>query len=633
VSVEATVVPRLGAALATSARGVVLVLDDLHVLRDRHGLDAIAALGRHLPEGSHLVLSARGDPALPLAALRARGLALEIGPDELRMDAGEGGRLLGAAGVDLPDVEVAELIEHTEGWSAGLYLAALAIRARGASAKGTATFAGSDRLVADYLRSELLAHLSPDEIRFLTRTAVLERMSGPLCDAVLESSGSAAVLELLERSNLFLVPLDRNRQWYRYHHLFQELLRAELERAEPDLVPRLLGRAVDWCVENGHLETAIGYAQEAGNVDRVAWLLERCIQPAHQSGRVATAERWLEWLERHGALEQYPAVAVLGGLIAAIQGRPGEAERRVDAAERGNYEGALADGSGSIESWLALLRALLCRRGVVRMRADAERAVQTLARESRFRPTSMVLLGISSWLAGEGDQADDLFADAAREGFELGAQLAAWTALGQRAVVAIEREAWIEAAAFSDQAVVLVRRSRMEGYPVSTFVYAVAARVALHREDTPGAREFLARAQRLRPRLTYAIPYLAVQTRLELARAYLALADAGGAWTMLREIDPLLRRQPDLGRLGAEAEELRASLKTMRADAPGASTLTTAELRLLPYLATHLSFREIGERLYLSRHTVKSQAMATYRKLNVTSRNGAVERARELGLL
>src|SRR5207342_1210672 len=149
-----------------------------------------------------------------------------------------------------------------------------------------------------------------DEIRFLTRTAVLERISGPLCDAVLESDGSAATLKSLERSNLFLVPLDQHRQWYRYHHLFQELVRAQLEETEPDLVPHLLSRAADWCVANEQLETAIGYAQEADDVDQVAWLLERCIQPAHQSGRAATVERWLEWFEQRGALERYPAVAV-----------------------------------------------------------------------------------------------------------------------------------------------------------------------------------------------------------------------------------------------------------------------------------------------------------------------------------
>ena len=173
----------------------------------------------------------------------------------------------------------------------------------------------------------------------------------------------------------------------------------------------------------------------------------------------------------------------------------------------------------------------------------------------------------------------------------------------------------------------------MEEYPTSAFVYAVAARVALHRGKAERAQELLTEAQRLRPRLTYALPYLAVQTRLELASAYLTIADAGGARTMLREIDALLRRQPDLGTLSAQVEELRSSLKTMRAEAPGASTLTTAELRVIPYLATHLSFREIGERMFISHHTVKSHAMAIYRKLNVTSRNSAVERARELGLL
>ena len=173
----------------------------------------------------------------------------------------------------------------------------------------------------------------------------------------------------------------------------------------------------------------------------------------------------------------------------------------------------------------------------------------------------------------------------------------------------------------------------MEDYPTSALVYAVAARVALHRGERQRADELLSRAQRLRPQLTYAMPWISVQTRLELARAYLTMADAGGAETMLREIDGLLRRQPDLGTLPAEVQELRSSLQTMRVQAPGASTLTEAELRVLPYLATHLSFREIGERLFLSRHTIKSHAMAIYHKLSVTSRSDAVERAGALGLL
>ena len=206
-------------------------------------------------------------------------------------------------------------------------------------------------------------------------------------------------------------------------------------------------------------------------------------------------------------------------------------------------------------------------------------------------------------------------------------------ALGERAAIAIGRDAWVQAEELANQALASIRRSRMEDYPTSALVYAVAARVALRRGEAERADELLARAQRLRPQLTYAMPWISVQTRLELARAYLTMADAGGAETMLREIDGLLRRQPDLGTLPAQVQELRSSLQTMRAQAPGASTLTEAELRVLPYLATHLSFREIAERLFLSRHTVKSHAMAIYHKLSVTSRTDAVERAGALGLL
>ena len=333
-SIEGTVVPRLGAALATMDEDLVLVLDDLHLLDNPASLDAIEALTRHVSEGSQMALSARGRPALPLGALRARGLALEIGPDDLRMDEAEARRLLSAGGLDLPDDQVAELTEHAEGWPAGLYLAALSIRARGLRAKSAATFSGSDRLVSDYLRSELLAHLPADDVRFLTRTAVLERLSGPLCDAVLEQSGSAEILESLARSNLFLVPLDAHGGWYRYHHLFQEMLRSDLARAEPDLEYSLLARATEWCEANGQLETAIGYAQQAGDVDRVAQLVERCALSAYLSGRVATSERWLRWLEHHGALERNALVAVIGGVIATAQGRPEQAERFADAAEQ-----------------------------------------------------------------------------------------------------------------------------------------------------------------------------------------------------------------------------------------------------------------------------------------------------------
>ena len=632
VSVQATVVPRLGAALATMDRPTVLVLDDLHLLVNAACLDAIVALARHLPERSQLALSARGAAALSLGALRAHGFTQEVGPDDLRMDVVEAQQLLSMAGLTLSDEEVAELTEHTEGWSAGLYLAALSIKA-GGSRVNAATFSGGDRLVSDYLGSELLSHVSAGDMRFLTRTAVLERMSGPLCDAVVGGTGSAATLESLARSNLFLVPLDGSGEWYRYHHLFGELLRAELGRAAPELLPLLLDRAATWCEANGQPEGAIAYAQAAGDVDRVARLVEWCAMPAYQSGRSATAEHWFAWLEEHGALERNAVVAVLGSLLAAVQGRATEAERRADAAERGSYDGPLPDGSPAVDSWRAVLRALRCANGAARMRDDAEAAVRTVARQSQLWPSALVLSGISLVLVGEIEAADDVFADVVEEGRGLGASDTVAVALAERAALAIGQGQWVRAEEFAERGLAVTRQFRMEEYPTSALAYAVAARVALHLGNAARVQELLSAAQRVRPSLTYAMPHLAVQTRLELARAYLTLADAGGAETMVRELDVLLRRQPDLGTLPTQVAELREILKTLRADSPGASTLSGAELRLLPYLATHLSFREIGERLYISRHTVKSQATAIYRKLSVTSRTGAVERAGELGLL
>jgi LuxR family transcriptional regulator, maltose regulon positive regulatory protein len=628
VSVEATVVPRLGAALAAMDAPAVLVLDDLHLVDNPACLDAIAALAGQLPEGSQLALSERGQPVPGLAALRARGLALEIGPDDLRMGEAAAGQLLGGAGLELPDQRVAALVGQSEGWPAGLYLAALSIRARQDTAAAAAGFSGSDRVVADYLRSELLGYLSADEFRFLTRSAVLERMCGKLCDAVLGSDGSAIVLESLVRSNLFVVPLDADGDWYRYHHLFQELLRSELERTEPELVASLLVRASAWCEANGQPETAIGYAQQAGDVERAARLVERCALPAYRSGRVATAERWLDWLEAHGAYERHAALAVLAGLLATLRGRPAKADRLAELAERAGHDGGPPDGRTSIDSWLAFLRALRCHGGAASMGADAELAVN-----SPFRPTALMLLGISRWLTDEVGQADDLLADAAEEGLDLGAPETVMVALGERIALAIGRGSWVQVEELANRALQLIERSRLGEYPTSALVWALLARVALHRGDADSAHELLARAQRLRPRLTYTMPYLAIQTRLELARAYLEIADAGGASTMLREVDVLLRRQPDVGRLTTEAQELRTSLAMIRVEAPGASTLSAAELRLVPYLATHLCFREIGERLYLSQHTVKSHAMAIYRKLSVTSRSDAVERARELRML
>ena len=633
-SVAARVVPRLAAAVAAMIQPVALVLDHLELLNNRQCLDAVAELAAQLPAGSQLLLASRARPPLPVALLRAHGLVVEIGAEELAMDHQEAELLLKDADVDVSSVDVVQLVRWTEGWPVGLYLATLANKAGGPRRNPSAGFTRDrdDRLVADYLRSELLARLPQQTVSFLTRTAVLERMSGPLCDAVLGTKGSSRVLASLEESNLLLVPLDRRRHWYRYHHLFHQLLVAELDRREPELVPELHRRAAEWCEANRLPESAIDHAQAAGDADRVARLVWDLALPAYGAGRVDTTRRWFGWFEDHGLLGRYPPVAVLGAWLQALVGQPAAAERWADAAEHGPVEGTLPDGS-TTQSYLALLRALLCRDGLERMRADAQAALGELSPGSQWQATAQLLEGICSLLAGETDQADPILAHAVDVATQARALPAAAIALAERSLVAMHRQDWKQAATLAEQASDVVRAGQLDGYVATVLVHAVVARVAVHQGDVPRAQEHLARATRLRPLLTYALPYFAVQTLLELGRACLTLGDAVGARVVLRQARDVLRRRPDLGVLRRQAEELWSKLNTIRVGTVGASALTTAELRLLPLLFTHLTFRQIGERLQLSRHTVKSQAISVYRKLGVASRSQAIQRVQQLGLL
>ena len=327
--------PRLGSALASVRDPVVLVFDDVHKLEEHDCLDVLAALLAHVPTGSQIVLAGRTGAGVGLAKLRADGELLELGPAELALTNDEAHALLDAAGVDATETEAQALNERAEGWAAGLYLAALASPAGGSS---LASFGGDDRFVTDYLRAEELAGVTTEKLEFLLRTSVLERMSGPLCDAMLERRDSTRLLEELEAENLFVIPLDRRRQWFRYHHLFREMLRAELERREPELGRTLSRRAADWCETNGQLEVAIDYLEAAGDMDEVARLVGSCGFPYLRSGRVTTVERWLAMFDDPALLERYPAIAVFGTWLHVLRGRPDAGERWALAVESSRFE-------------------------------------------------------------------------------------------------------------------------------------------------------------------------------------------------------------------------------------------------------------------------------------------------------
>ena len=368
-SVPGSVAPLLGSALASMSSPLVLVLDDVHVLHNSECRAALSVLADHMPRGSRLVLAGRAEPPLRVTRLRAEGKILEIGPDELSLTRNESSSLLRDAGVALGEDEIAELYRRTEGWAAGLYLAAFYLREGSPLTSAVVSFGGDDRLVSEYLESEFLARVPPQQRAFLTQTAVLERLCGPLCDAVLEHDGSAAVLADLARSNLLLVPLDRG-EWYRYHHLFRDMLLAELHRLEPGLMPVLRRRAATWCLRNDLPEEALEYFIAAGDTDAAAGLAGILIRPGLPAGP-----------GHHG-----PAVAAVAGKPGRDRGTPaarraGRAPVRVDGPAGRRRTAGRCDRSLAIRGRRAVRGPPLLRRGPPaprpavpeRGRADARR--------------------------------------------------------------------------------------------------------------------------------------------------------------------------------------------------------------------------------------------------------------------
>jgi LuxR family maltose regulon positive regulatory protein len=628
-SVPGSIVPRLGSAFSSMTSPVVLVLDDVHLLNDVECRAAISVLADHVPAGSCLVLAGRAEPPLRVARLRAEGRILQIGLADLSLTREQAAALLSAAGVRAGDDEVAELHRRTEGWPAALYLAALYLREGGSLPCAAVAFGGDDRFVSEYVESEFLSRISLGQRTFLTRAAVLERLSGPLCDAVLDLPGSAATLAELARSNVLLVPLDRRGHWYRYHHLFRDMLRAELERSEPDVIPVLRRRAADWCLRHGMREEALDYAMAAEDVQMAARLVAD-LWSSIRHHRHATMQRWFRWLDDRGAMDSHPLLATLASMVAADTGQPVEAERWAEVVDRWQSVAAPSSRDPRADAWAAMLRAFLCRHGIEQMLTDADEAARKFSAQHIAMPGPALFRGIGRVLSGDPDGGRAAFDEVVRTAEATRSPAILGNALAELTLLDMTRGEWEHAAERAGCAAEVLRQAGIE----SAFVCAVQARVALHRGDIPAARQLLVNAQRLRHLLTYALPCMAAQARIELTRVHLVLGDVAGARTLLREVDELLRRRPGLGTLVAEAEALRAQLASERGPSlPGASSLTAAELRLLPLLSTHLSSPEIAGQLVLSTHTIRTQLRSIYRKLDASSRTQAIARARTLGLL
>jgi LuxR family maltose regulon positive regulatory protein len=627
-------VPRLAAALAERTDPVVLILDNVEHITSKECGEVLFGLARQLPAGSLLVLAGRSELRLPVARLRAQRLLLELGRADLALTPREGQLLLHEAGVDPSPEETLELTRKTEGWAVGLYLAALSIQDRSGTPASPSSFGGSDRFVSDYLRQEHLSHLSPKTVRFLTRSSVLHEMSAPFCDAVLERADSARELQALDRASLFLVPLDHRRDAFRYNHVFREFLLSELTREEPELVPALNRRASEWCEANNLLADAIDYADAAGDSEQMARLVGAAALPGPASSMVARSERWFSRLDDRALLERHPDVAVLGSWHHSLRGRPVEAQRWADAAERSTVDVPLADGSPSIEPWLGVLRAAQCANGAARMQADAEHALEGLAGASTWRGAALLELGAALLLQGESTKADAVFSQAAHTAHEAADAPTEMVALAERSLLAADRDDFVAAVDLAEAAHFVAEDLGLGGHARRAIELAASARAALRCGNGVRVRDDLSRAKALTPLLTHAFPWFSVQVDLELARTYLAIGDLDEGRALLDDADSILQRVPDLEIFNDLAATLRARATGRSQGGAGSGAgLTAAELRLLPHLTTYLSFREIGELLFVSRNTVKTQAISVYRKLGVSSRSEAITRAAALGLV
>ncbi len=390
---------------------LVLVLDDVHLVRSPASVALISSLSEHLPSGCRLILISREAPPVALARLRARGLVVELGREELALVRSEANALLDEAFVELGADVSGVLFDRVEGWPAGLYLAALSLHDKTDTSGAVREFVGSDRDVVDYLSEEVLARQPAERLSFLLGTSILDRFTAPLCDEVLQRSDSARVINDLERLNLFVVPLDRRREWYRYHHLFAEMLRAELARRRPGFESLVHRRAAAWHERHGTLPEAIEHAFAGGDRRRAAELVSHNARLLYNSGLQATIERWLGSFSEAEAAE-YPPLAIIMAWAGGLLGNKQRSLRYIRLVEGTEFEGALPLGERSVESAIAILRAAHGWGGVSKMRSDGETGYRLErpgglpdARSAIFFAAALVLSGSSADAIGPLEEA------------------------------------------------------------------------------------------------------------------------------------------------------------------------------------------------------------------------------------
>jgi LuxR family transcriptional regulator, maltose regulon positive regulatory protein len=631
--VEATL-PTLINEIAELSHRVVLVLDDYQFVSAREAHESVAFFVEHLPENFHLVISSRSDPPLPLGRWRARGEMEEIRTEQLAFSEEEADCLLNEKlWLDIGPDDLSVLLDRTEGWPAGIYLASLSLQDKEDKHAFIESFRGPNRYIVGLLGEEVLAGLTEEVRQFLLETSVLRTMTGPLCDAVTGRKDSAMLLRELARSNLFVVSLDEQGEWYRYHHLFSELLLYELKSSQPNLVPTLRKRASVWLEGAGFFEGAIRLAIVATDYERVGLLIARHWYAYASAGQTATVERWLESLPEE-TITHDAALALVKGWICAFGGRREESARFLALAQSIPYEGPLPDGTASVESGVTILRASFGYDGVQSMVEAARRAAELEPGEnSPWAALVRFSLGSSLYLSGRTSQARKPLEEALLLTDD-GQRLVRIVALSLLSFVATDEGHLEEAEAHARVAQALVERLQPYSIPQTSLAPIALGRALAERGRLEEAQKELESGLSVRRSLPGLSPWPTLVGLLALAPVRAARGDRAGARAALAEARAILEAYPDAGIFPDLLERQERQLRARRPrQGQLDGELTGRELDVLRLLGGELSTRQMAQSLYVAPSTVRTQIKSIYRKLGVSSRSAAVEEARAKGLL
>jgi len=629
--VTGVLLPALVNELAALRERVTVVLDDYHLITEPVCHGQLQFLLLHLPQHVQIAISSRTEPPLPLAWLRARGDLTEVRTEDLRLAPEAAATIIRElSGVDLGEYEVRELTERTEGWPAALYLAALSLRGRADPACFVREFTGSHRYVGDFLAGEVI-NRQPAQIRqFLLHSGGLRRFNASLCSAVAGVANAQEILDALEERNLFLVPLDDRRDWFRYHHLFAQALQHMLARTEPDAALMLHRKASAWHRERGSAEEAFEHALAAGDVDGAVALVAEHWYACMDAGRIETVRAWLRSLG-DDQLSARPLAAHCAAWIAALSGDRETVKRWLPVIETAADEGPLPDGIRSLRSSAALLTGTFGLQGLAMMRESAARAAELQDDPATpWYALARAGLGTALYFAGEYAAARRQLDDALLS--DPGIARVRLLAASFRCLVALEEGRLAQAAALAElaQDIVSDLAFDLDRAPQGSFAHLAAGAVHASQGRLGPARDAFERALQPRRKLPGLSPWPNFEILLRLAPVLRALGDKRGAVAALAEARDVLTALPD----GAQPQFRRLIAVERRLGAPGDERpLTAREKDVLRSLLGPASLRETAQVLNVSMNTVKTHTRAIYRKLGVSTREDAIQRGRALGIL